>query len=128
MVPHLSKCSFVAPDIRTRALEEIHRKKTHHENPPTLGRSISLPQLSIMTGLEQVPYLTVGWSNLATPFPAPSPLLLSAPLLNLEWPLKHSHASSFVEGSATMLSPAMPARAWNPPLQQEFGEDFCKFC
>jgi len=125
MVPHLRKCSFVAPDIRACATKEIHRKKPHHENPPILGHSISLPQLSIMTGLEQVSHPTAGWSTLATPSPAPSPLLLSAPLLNLEWPLKCSCTLSFVEGPA-LLSPVMPKRAWDPPLQQEFGEDFCK--
>jgi len=118
MVLHLSKCCFVAPDIRAHATEEIHRKKTCHENPPIPGCSISLPQLSIMTGLEQFPHPTAGWSTLAMPSPAPSPLLLSAPL-------KCSCALSFVEGPA-LLSPVMPTRAWNPPLQQEFGEDFCK--
>src|SRR5271163_2530826 len=111
--------------VPTYHREEIEGKKTRHENPPILGRSISLPQLSIMTGFEQVPHPTVSWSNSTTPSPAPSPLLLSAPLLNLERPLKRSRTSSFVECSA-MLSPAMPARAWNPPLQQEFGEYFCK--
>ena len=85
MVPHLSKCVFVTPDVRARAVEEINGKKTcAHENPPMLGRSVSMPLLAFSTGLDQghqAPYPTSG-----TPSPAPSPLLLSAPLLNLLTP------------------------------------------
>lgn len=125
MVPHLYKCAFVAPDIKTIALDEINGKKGRRQNPPILARSFSMPLPTIATGSD----LDASWSGMGIPsdLAAPSPLLLSAPLLNIERPLKRSRASSFVspEGSGTS-SPVVTARAWNPPLQQEFGEDLCK--
>jgi hypothetical protein len=72
-----------------------------------LERSASLPTIAMP-----------GSSYSATPSPMPSPLLLSAPL-NMERPLKRSRVSSFTDGSPV-------ERMWNPSLQQEFGEDFCK--
>jgi len=60
----------------------------------------------------------------ATPSPMPSPLLLLAPLLNIEQPLKCSRVSSFTTGPDG--SPSLVERVWNPFLQQEFREDFCK--
>ena len=84
MVPHLNKCIFVAPDIRAHALEEINGKKICRQNPPMLGRSFSMPLPTITTEPDQIPYL----SGLGMSSQAPSPLLLSAPLLNMERPLK----------------------------------------
>ncbi|KAF8800436.1 hypothetical protein BYT27DRAFT_7216943 [Phlegmacium glaucopus] len=55
--------------------------------------------------------------------PSPSPLLLSVPLVNLERPPKRPRVSSFTSPDN---SPSPVGRAWNPPLQQEFGEDLCK--
>ena len=89
MVPHLSKCIHIGPDVRNRALEDINSKKSQRDNPPgTVGRSVSMPLPAIMTGLGCVPatYPNLGTSTPTTPFesPCPSPLLLSAPLLNFE--------------------------------------------
>jgi hypothetical protein len=136
MVPHLSKCVFVAPDVKARALEEINGKKNRgQENPPSLGRSVSMPVLSVSTSSDQVPYYpNAGWSTgiSGTPSPAPSPLLLSAPLVNLERPPKRPRTSSFgavpsplAEGSGSGSSSPV-TRPWNQLQQQEFGEDFCK--
>lgn len=79
MVPHLSKCVYVAPELQARAAEEIKGKKGRF--PPILGRSASMP-LPITTGSDYP--TTSGWTRAtsATPSPVPSPLLLSAPLLN----------------------------------------------
>jgi hypothetical protein len=128
MVPHLIKCTFVAPDIRAQAVEE-RNKNRNQENPqaPILGRSISMPVLTFSSS-SQVSYPTAGWSTTGTPSPAPSPLLLSAPLLNIERPPKRPRTSSFAslaEGSGSGSSSPV-TRPWNPILQQEFGEDFCK--
>lgn len=129
MLPHLSKCTFVAPDIRALAAEEVKEKKNCNRKNPPVGRSVSMPLLSnIATGSSQIPYMSGGWSASVTPSPAPSPLLLSVPLLNLERPLKRARTSSFIsplaEGSG--LSSPVPSVPWNPSQQQEFGEDFCK--
>ena len=123
MVPHLSKCVFVAPDIRARAAEEIDGKKGRC--PPALGRSASMPLPAITTGSADYP--PTGWtrSTSATPSPAPSPLLLSTPLLNFERPPKRPRTSSFASQDESSSSSPV-AIPWGPSLQQEFGEDFCK--
>ena len=125
MVPHLAKCGFVAPDVRARAVEENNRKKSRRENPPLLGRSASLPLPAITTGLGYTAYQTASLIASATPSPVPSPLMLSAPLLNLERPQKRPRTSSLA-AQGPDGSPSLVGRVWNPPLQQEFGEDFCK--
>jgi hypothetical protein len=105
-------------------MEEINGKKGRREGAPLLSCSASMPLPAIMTGSDQALYPTAGWS--ASPSPAPSPLLLSAPLLNferVERPPKRTRASSFASPEDS-LSPV--AKTWNPSLQQEFGEDFCK--
>lgn len=122
MVPHLAKCHLVAPHIRAHAAEENNAKKSHRGpgDPPMLEHSAataSVPFPAIKMGS--------GYASLvasATPSPIPSPLLLSAPLLNIEWPLKCSRVSSFTVGLDS--SPSLVERVWNPFLQQEFGEDF----
>lgn len=129
MVPHLSKCVLVAPDIRNRAVAEINDKKNRCElenppnwaNPPMLGRSVSTPLPTIMTASG---YPNSGSS--ASPFgsPIPSPLLLSAPLLNIDRPLKRARSMSSFSNSDS--SPSLTGRVWNSSLQQEFGDDFCK--
>jgi hypothetical protein len=131
MLPHLSKCVLVAPDVRARALEDINKKNTSRGGQgnlqapmPVLGRSVSMPVLSISSS-------GAGWSGTGTPSPVPSPLLLSAPLLNLERPQKRPRTSSFgvpsplAEGSGSGSSSPV-TRSWNPAVQQEFGEDICK--
>ncbi len=127
MVPHLSKCVLIGPEIRNRALEEINTKKDRHKHlPMMIGRSASMPLPAIMMGLGHT-YTAPGMSGSATPFesPTPSPLLLSTPLINFERPLKRPRVTSFTSHQADdSQSPA--GRIWNPPLQQEFGEDFCK--
>ncbi|KAM6491660.1 hypothetical protein JOM56_012904, partial [Amanita muscaria] len=127
MVPHLSKCVFVGPDIRNRAAEEINGKKNRRENPRMFGRSASMPLPAVMTGSGYVSNPS-GLSVSATPSgsPSPSPLLLSASLLNLERPLKRPRVSSFTSVDGSQNLAALAGRVWNPPLQQEFGEDFCK--
>ena len=135
MVPHLSKCLYVSPEIRARAVAEINGKKTRNQENPqatvhALGRSVSMPLLAISTSPDQIP---ATWSASGTPSPAPSPLLLATPLLNLERPPKRPRTSSLVpifpsplaEGSGSGFSSPV-TRLWNPGLQQEFGEDFCK--
>ncbi|KIL54278.1 hypothetical protein M378DRAFT_1059173 [Amanita muscaria Koide BX008] len=126
MVPHLSKCVFVGPDIRNRAAEEINGKKNRRENPRMFGRSASMPLPAVMTGSGYVSNPS-GLSVSATPSgsPSPSPLLLSASLLNLERPLKRPRVSSFTSVDGSQNLAALAGRVWNPPLQQEFGEDFC---
>lgn len=127
MVPHLSKCVLIAPDVRDRAVAEINDKKLNRRgnppNPPTgmLGRSVSMPLPTTASG--HPPYLNSGLSASATSFgsPSPSPLLLSAPLLNIDRPSKRARVSSFTSPDSPQIG-----RVWNPPLQQEFGEDFCK--
>lgn len=129
MVPHLSKCIFVAPDVKAHAIEEINEKRSRRrEDPgPALGRSVSMPLLPIITtGLDQVHYPTPGWSGSATLSPMPSPLLLSTPLVNIDRPTKRPRTSSFMNPDGSGSSSPV-ARVWNPHLQQEFGEDFCKF-
>jgi hypothetical protein len=124
MVPHLSKCIFVTPDVKAHAVEEILGKKNRgKENPPILGRSFSMPLPAIaFPGSDQAPYPTVA---AATPSPAPSPLLLSAPLLTFDRPPKRPRTSSLanVDGPG---SSSLVEKLWDPPLQQEFGEDLCK--
>jgi hypothetical protein len=89
MVLHLSKCVLVAPDIRNRAVAEINDKKNRRElerphSHPMSGRSVSMPLPTIMTASGS--YSNSGLSTSAIPFgsPSPSPLLLSAPLLNID--------------------------------------------
>ena len=126
MVPHLSKCIFVAPDVKARAVDELSEKKNRaRDHPPLLGRSFSTPLPVIaFPGSDQISYPT---ATSATPSPAPSPLLLSAPLLTFDRPPKRPRTSSLanLDGSESP-NPVTVARQWNPPLQQEFGEDFCK--
>jgi len=126
MVPHLSKCGFVALDVKALALDEVNAKKTRaqapggFQHPPMLGRSFSMPLAFPGSGPPPFPTATV----LATPSPAPSPLLLSAPLLTFDRPPKRPRTSSLNPEGSGSSSPF--GRAWNPLLQQEFGEDFCK--
>ena len=121
MVPHLAKCLFVAPDVRARAERENSSKKANRglPNPLMLERSASLPSFPlppIASGSSHIGFIS------ATPSPMPSPLLLNAPIL--ERPLKRSRVSSFTAGPDGSLG--FVERVWNPPLQQEFGEDLCK--
>ena len=127
MVPHLSKCVLVGPEVRSWALEEINVKKKKRDNPPaTIGRSASIPLPAITTGIGHHP-----GSRSATPFdsPIPSPLLLSAPLLNFERPPKCARVSSFTVAAPPPvedLQSPTERGLWNSELQQEFGKDFCK--
>jgi hypothetical protein len=125
MVPHLTKCVFVPPDIKALALEELNSKKSRsgQPDPLILERSASLPSFPlppIATGSSHIGFMS------ATPLasPMPSPLLLTAPILSIERPLKRSRVSSFTAGPDGSLRSV--ERMWNPPLQQEFGEDFCR--
>lgn len=127
MVRHLAKCVLVAPDVRNRAVEEINDKKNRREHPLTsqgtpsmLGRSISMPYPTAI--------MTSSLSTSTMPSASPSPLLLSTPLLNIDRPLKRARLSSRSPSFTSLQdSPqTLIGRAWNPPLQQEFGEDFCK--
>jgi hypothetical protein len=111
MVPHLAKCTFVAPDIKAIAIQETNSKKSRRGpgDPPMLEHSESVPLFAFPS---------------ATPSPLPSPLLLATPILNIDRPMKRSRVSSFTtapDGSSSLVE-----RMWNPPLQQEFGEDLCK--
>ncbi|KAM6497447.1 hypothetical protein JOM56_007920 [Amanita muscaria] len=126
MVPHLSKCVFIGPDVRNRAVEEISGKKNRRENPHArmLGRSASMPLPAIMTGSGYPTSLSA--SAMPSGSPSPSPLLLSAPLVNLERLLKRARVSSFTSPQLSDGPQSPAGRVWNPPLQQEFGEDFCK--
>lgn len=109
---------------------EINDKKNRREleRPPIhpmSGRSVSMPLPTIMTASGS--YLNSGSSTSAIPFaesPSPSPLLMSAPLLNIDRPPKRARVSSFTNPSES--SPSLTGRVWNSSLQQEFGEDFCK--
>ena len=128
MIPHLAKCGFVAPDIRAQAvtaLEELEREKKNRRglpNPLMLERSASLPSLpTIATGSSHTGFIS------ATPSPMPSPLLLTAPgpiLNHMERPLKRNRVSSFTAGPDSSVN--LVERVWNPSLQQDFGEDFCR--
>jgi hypothetical protein len=124
--PHLSKCVLVVLDVRNHAVAEINDKENCSEphNPPMLVCSISMPLPAIMTA-GCPPYLnpSLSASPMPTGSPSPSPLLLSAPLLNIDQPLKHTRVLSF---RSPNISQSITWRVWNPPLQQEFGEDFCK--
>ncbi|KIL60077.1 hypothetical protein M378DRAFT_14359 [Amanita muscaria Koide BX008] len=83
-----------------------------------------MPLPAIMTGSGYPTSLSAS----ATPSgsPSPSPLLLSAPLVNLERPLKRTRVSSFTSPQLSDGPQSSAGRVWNSPLQQEFGEDFCK--
>jgi hypothetical protein len=120
MVPHLTKCIFVALDIRAHAVEENNSKKSCHGpgDPPMLGCSASLPLPAIATASSYTSLIAS-----AMPSQMPSPLLLVTPSLNIERPLKCSRVSSFSTGPDG--SPSL-VESWSPSLQQEFGEDFCK--
>jgi hypothetical protein len=87
-----------------------------------LGHSVSMPLPTIMTASGYPPS---GLSASAMPSgsPSPSPLHLSAPLLNIDRPPKRARVSSFTSPDS---SQSLAGRVWNAPLQQEFGEDFCK--
>ena len=127
MVPHLSKCVFVGPEVRSRAVEEIDGKKICRQNlSGTIGHSTNVPLRlpAIMTGFGHPNPST---SRSTTPFGSPSPslLLMSTPLLNFERPPKRPRVSS-VAGTNTDDSQSPTGRVWNPVLQQEFGEDFCR--
>jgi hypothetical protein len=129
MIPHLATCSFVAPDVRARAVSAMEGSKLEKSrrrgppNPLMLERSASLPSFPhplIATGSSRTAGLLSG-----TPSPMPSPLLLTAPILNhMERPLKRNRVSSFTAGPDGSLN--LVERVWNPSLQQEFGEDFCR--
>ena len=50
MVPHLSKCVYVAPDVKSRAITEVNAKKnrvTAIQNT-SIGRSVSMPLSAIV--------------------------------------------------------------------------------
>jgi hypothetical protein len=94
-----------------------------------LERSASLPSFP------HLPAISMGsYSGLvsAGPSPIPSPLLLSAPGPSGstgERPLKRSRVSSFSNftmGQDGYTQSPVAEKVWNPALQQEFGEDFCK--
>ena len=94
-------------------------------DPPTsmLGHSVSMPLPTMASGYP--PYLNSGLNTSATPSGSPSPslLLLSVPLLNIDWPTKRTRVSSFTSPDSLQI---LTGRVWNPILQQEFGEDLCK--
>jgi len=126
MVPHLSKCVLVRPDIRNHAVQEINDKKTCCKNPPNspmLRHLVSMPLPTIMMASGYPPS---SLSTLAMPSgsPSPSPLLMSAPFLNIDQLVpKRARVSNFTSPDS---SQSLAGRVWNAPLQQEFGEDFCK--
>ena len=127
MIPHLAKCTLVAPDVRAHAVASIaegndKKSRCHPPNLLMLERSTSLPSLPL-------PSMAMGSSHTgfisATPSPMPSPLLFSAPILNhMERPLKRNRVLSFTAGPDGSLN--LVERVWNPSQQQEFGEDFCR--
>ncbi len=52
MVPHLSKCVLIGPEIRNCALEEINTKKDRHKHlPMTIERSASMPLCYVVTNV-----------------------------------------------------------------------------
>ena len=123
MVPHLARCTLVAPNVRAQAAVEAetnlkkNRRDPGNQHPPMLEHSanLRLPFPAIATGSSLIASAT----PLASPMPSP---LLLAPILNLvERPMKRSRVSSFTDGS-----PSLVDQIWNPSLQQEFGEDLCK--
>ena len=136
MIPHLAKCVLVAPDIRARAEEEIDSKKGRRgpDHPPTgimmLERSATFPSFPHLPAVATGSYSSLS----AGPSPMPSPLLLTAapqagPSHSIaERPLKRSRVSSFTTGMGQdgFTQSPVAERVWNPTLQQEFGEDFCK--
>jgi hypothetical protein len=124
MLPHLARCTLVAPDVKAAAENEVNSKKSRRgpgdQHPPMLEYSANFPFPAIATGSS----LMASATPLASPMPSP---LLLAPILNpVERPMtrKRSRVSSFTDGSAA--SSSLVERIWNPPLQQEFGEDLCK--
>ena len=102
MVLHLSKCVFVGPEVQSRAAEEINGKKIRCQNPPgAIGHSTTVP-LRLPPVITGFGHPNPSMSRSTTPFgsPSPSPLLMSAPLLNFERPPKHPRVSSFAGTSS----------------------------
>jgi hypothetical protein len=95
-----------------------------------IGRSTSLPGLRFASGSQQAAPRSVATGSTASASPLPSPLLLhssNSPLLNLERPLKRRRrASGSIQDSGLLAESHDSPLLWNAPLQQEFGEDFCK--
>jgi hypothetical protein len=87
-----------------------------------IGQLASMPLPAIMTGFGHTTYPTPGMSTSEMSFdsPSPSPLLLSAPLLNFERLLKCARVSSFTGTSPDDLQ-SSAKRVWNLQQQQEFG-------
>ena len=114
MVPHLSKCVLIAPDVRDCAVAEINDTKlNHHGNPPDpptsmLGRSVSMPLPTMASGYP--PCLNSGLSTSATPsgLPSPSLLLLSVPLLNIDQPSKCARVLSFTSPDSPKILTGTP--------------------
>ena len=126
MVPHLSKCVYVAPDVKSHAITEVNAKKnraTAIQNT-SIGCSVSMPLPAIVfPGADHpstFPTITIS----ATPSPAPSPLLFAPPLPTFDRPPKRLRTSSLNPDGPGLSSPV--TKGWNPLTQQEFGEDFCK--
>ena len=131
MVPHLSKCVLVAPDIRNHAVVEINDKKNRCKparphNHPMSGHSFSMPLPTIMTASASYSNSSLSTPDIpfGSPSPSPSPLLLSALLLNIDQLPKRARVSSFTNPLESSLS--LTGKVWNSSLQQEFGDDFCK--
>jgi hypothetical protein len=77
-------------------------------------------------GSRSGPLLSNGSRLLSNAIPSPKPTLISHAFSNLDHPLRCPRTSSFVSPEDSG-SPSPVSGAWNPLLQQEFREDFCKF-
>ena len=112
MVPHLSKCTWVDPSVRTFA--EAEKTANVMEQSAVPQHLLHLSSWSHSTSESPVYPLGLSLS------PLPSPLLLSIPLYPEPF-LKCKRMSSTFDNSP--LSAKAP---WTPALQMEFGEDMCK--
>ena len=139
MVPHLSKCTWVDPSVRTFAEAEKTANVTERSAVPqhlscssSWSRSTSeSPIYPLVSCSQQSMGTEAKWTRgCSVPTgmrgsglslsPLPSPLLLSIPLYP-EPVSKHKRMSS------TFGDLPLSAKApWTPALQMEFGEDMCK--
>ena len=89
MVPHLSKCVYVAPDVKSRAIT----RATAIQNT-SIGRSVSMPLSAIVFPGADHPSTFPAIAISATPSPVPSPLLFAPPLPTFDRPPKRLITSS----------------------------------
>lgn len=112
MVPHLSKCTWVDPSVRTFAEAEKTANVTERSAVPQhLSRSSSWSRST-----SESPVYPLGLSL----SPLPSPLLLSIPLYPEPVSKRKRMSSTFDDSPLSAKAP------WTPALQMEFGEDMCK--